>query len=130
MDCSLPGSSDHEILQARLPEWVAMLSSRLSSQPRDQVCVSCLLYWQAGSLFTFSTTREAGKVEDVDSEGIYVSLCKPEGPYVSKLRSQEGRQNKDKHRNLKSLLIAAIANNNQSPNPKQKTYSQTNHLFT
>ena len=33
MDCSLPGSSDHEILQTRILEWVAMLSSRGSSQP-------------------------------------------------------------------------------------------------
>ena len=39
MDCSLPGSSVHGILQARL-EWVAVLSSRGSSQPRDQTCIS------------------------------------------------------------------------------------------
>ena len=36
MDCSLPGSSDHGILQARILEWVAMPSSRGSSQHRDQ----------------------------------------------------------------------------------------------
>ena len=35
MDCSLPGSSVHGILQARILEWVAMPSSRGSSQPRD-----------------------------------------------------------------------------------------------
>ena len=35
MDCSPPGSSVHGILQARIPEWVAMPSSRGSSQPRD-----------------------------------------------------------------------------------------------
>ena len=34
-DCSPPGSSVHGILQARILEWVAMLSSRESSQPRD-----------------------------------------------------------------------------------------------
>ena len=28
MDCSLPGSSVHGILQARILEWVATLSSR------------------------------------------------------------------------------------------------------
>ena len=33
MDCSLPGSSVHWILQARLLEWVAFLLSRGSSQP-------------------------------------------------------------------------------------------------
>ena len=42
MDCSLPGSSVHDILQARILEWVAMLSSRGSSQPRDRTCVSYL----------------------------------------------------------------------------------------
>ena len=30
-----PGSSVHEILQARIMEWVAMPSSRGSSQPRE-----------------------------------------------------------------------------------------------
>ena len=35
MDCSLPGSSIHEILQARILEWVALPSSRGSSWPRD-----------------------------------------------------------------------------------------------
>ena len=36
MDCSPPGSSVHRILQARTLAWVAMLSSRGSSQPRDK----------------------------------------------------------------------------------------------
>ena len=31
MDCSLPGSSVHGILQARMLEWAAMTSSRASS---------------------------------------------------------------------------------------------------
>ena len=35
MDCSLPGSSIHGILQARILEWVAISFSRGSSQPRD-----------------------------------------------------------------------------------------------
>ena len=39
-DRSLPGSCVHWILQARILEWVAMPSSRGSSQPRDQTCVS------------------------------------------------------------------------------------------
>ena len=51
MDCSPPGSSVHAILQARMLEWVAMPSSRGSSRPRDQNCVSYrLLHWQVGSL--------------------------------------------------------------------------------
>ena len=41
MDCSLPGSSVHGILQARILEWVTISSSRGSSQPRDQTLVTC-----------------------------------------------------------------------------------------
>ena len=37
---SLPGSSVHGILEAGMLELVAMLSSRGSSQPKDQTCVS------------------------------------------------------------------------------------------
>ena len=55
MDCSLPGSSVHGIFQARLLEWVAVLFSRGSSQPRDWTQVSCI----AGRFFTIWATREA-----------------------------------------------------------------------
>ena len=41
MDCSSPGSTVHGILQARILEWVAMPSSRGSSQPRDRTHASC-----------------------------------------------------------------------------------------
>ena len=34
--CSWPGSFVHEVLQARILEWVAMPSSRGSSQHRDR----------------------------------------------------------------------------------------------
>ena len=51
MDCSPPGSSVHGILQARMLEWVATRSSRVSSQPRDRICISLhLLHWQVCSL--------------------------------------------------------------------------------
>ena len=55
MDGSLPGSSAHGILQERILEWVAILFSRGSSQPRDQTWVSCI----AGRFFTTWATREA-----------------------------------------------------------------------
>ena len=48
MGCSLPGSSVHGILQARILEWVASSFSRGSSPPRDQSWVSHI----AGGLFT------------------------------------------------------------------------------
>ena len=41
-ECSPSGSSVHGILQARILEWVAISSSRGSSQPRDQTCISCV----------------------------------------------------------------------------------------
>ena len=40
MDCNLPGSSVHGILQVRILEWVVMFFSRGSSQCKDQTQVS------------------------------------------------------------------------------------------
>ena len=42
MDCSPPGSSVHGNFQARILEWVAISSSRGSSQPRDRTHISCV----------------------------------------------------------------------------------------
>ena len=58
MNRSPPGSSVHGLLQARILEWVAMSSSRASSQPRDRTQVSCI----AGGFFTIWPTREAHTV--------------------------------------------------------------------
>ena len=55
MDCSLPSSSVHVILQARTLEWVAIPFSRGSSQPRNQTQVSCI----TGGFFTIWATGEA-----------------------------------------------------------------------
>ena len=55
MHCSPPGFSVHDILQARILEWVAISFSRGSSQPRDGTWVSDV----AGRLFTIWATREA-----------------------------------------------------------------------
>ena len=41
MDCRLPGSSVHEILQARTLEWAAVPFSSRSSRPRDRAQASC-----------------------------------------------------------------------------------------
>ena len=46
MDWTLPGSSVHGILQARMLEWIAVPSSRESSPPRDSVSlISCIGRW-------------------------------------------------------------------------------------
>ena len=52
MDYSLPGSSVHGILQARILEWVVIPFSRGTSQPRYQNRVSYI----AGGFFTDWTT--------------------------------------------------------------------------
>ena len=51
MDCSLPGSSVHGVLQARILQWVAVPSSRGSSRSRDWTQVSygsCIGRWPPG----------------------------------------------------------------------------------
>ena len=58
MDCSLPGSSLHGILQARVLEWVAISFSRGSSRPRDWTQVSRI----AGRCFNLWATREALRI--------------------------------------------------------------------
>ena len=55
MDCTLPGSSVHGILQARIPEWVAIPFSKASSQPKEQTRISFI----AGRFFYHWATREA-----------------------------------------------------------------------
>ena len=55
VDCSLPDSSVHGILQARILEWVTISFSRESSQPRYGNWVSCT----AGRFFTVWAPIEA-----------------------------------------------------------------------
>ena len=54
MDCHPPGASVRGIFQARILEWVAMPSSRGSSQPGDRTHVSCISF-TAGGFFTHCT---------------------------------------------------------------------------
>ena len=89
MDCSLPGSSLHGILQARILEWVAISFSRGSSWPRNRTWISCI----AGRFFTDWAIREAqhmgrggqrecwvgwrgGCRDKMDPAGMIVSICK------------------------------------------------------
>ena len=57
VDYSLPGSSVHWILQARILEWVATPSSRGSSWPKDRTHVSCAAC-TVGRLFTTESPRK------------------------------------------------------------------------
>ena len=54
MDCSPPGSSIHEIFQARILEWTAIFFFRGSSWLRDWTQVFCTV----GRFFTNWATRE------------------------------------------------------------------------
>ena len=57
MDCRLPGSSVHGLLQARTLEWAAVSCCRGSSHPRDRAHISyvpCIGKW-------VFTTRENGE---------------------------------------------------------------------
>ena len=70
MDCSLLGSSVHGILQARILEWIAMPSSRGSSQPRDRPSLNLVSYVSlalAGRFFTTSATWEAYTLKSIHS---------------------------------------------------------------
>jgi len=51
MDCSLPGSPVHGVLQARILEWVAISFSRGSSQQRIKLTSPA----SAGRFFTTDT---------------------------------------------------------------------------
>ena len=55
MDYSLPGSSVHGILQARMLVWVSIPFSKSSSWPRDQTQISCII----GRFFTNWAEKEA-----------------------------------------------------------------------
>ena len=58
MDDSPPGSSVHGILQARIPDWVAIPFSRGSSWPKDWTQVSCI----TDRFFTIWATKEISEI--------------------------------------------------------------------
>ena len=74
MECRLPGSPVHGILQAKILEWVAISFSRGSSQPRDQTQVSCI----AGRFFTHLAIRKA--LTDLFTY-LFLPLTPPSKPY-------------------------------------------------
>ena len=55
MDCSPPDSSVHGIFQARILEWVAISSSRGSSQSKDRTHISCVSYTVRWILYHWAT---------------------------------------------------------------------------
>ena len=55
LDCNLLGFSVRGIFQARILKWVAISSSRGSSQPRGQTSVSCVSYVGRWTLYHCAT---------------------------------------------------------------------------
>ena len=81
---SPPGSSLHEILQARILDWIAMLSSKGSSQLRDQTYVFCVhRSWQASSL-SVVPSLPGSFYFCVQIMYIYIYLCKYLCKYIYK----------------------------------------------
>ena len=78
MDCSPPGSSVHGILQARILEWVTMLSTRGSSWPRD---------WTHFSYVSYIGRRVLYHWCHLGSLLIPLAICK--GDYESRHSSKE-----------------------------------------
>ena len=72
MDCSLPDSSVHGILQVRVLKWVAYPFSRETSQPRDWSRFSYI----AGRSCTNWATRETQlRVRDIQLIQSFLSHC-------------------------------------------------------
>ena len=93
-DCSLPGSSVHGFLQARILEWVALPSSRGSSQPRDRTQGFRI----ANGFFTLSATRE-----------ILFTSCMQIESYLLFLSHQPHLSNGEVFQNTEKTLILVLS---------------------
>ena len=78
MDCSPPGSSVHGIFQARMLEWVAISSSRESSQHRDRTLVSCI-FCIGRQILYHCTTWEAPYCTILNANGFFFFLTLKSG---------------------------------------------------
>ena len=73
VDCSPPGSSVHGVFQAKILEWVAISSSRGSSQPRDQThgsCDYCIGKWNLYHCGTWEAHHDLSPVTRRDDCGL------------------------------------------------------------
>ena len=94
MDYSLPGSSVHGIPQERILEWVAMPSSRGSSQPRDRThvyFVSCINRWilyhwshQESQNNSWMITQLIGGRTRIQTWALYIASVTPTYDFCSR----------------------------------------------
>ena len=98
-NCSLPGSSIHEIFQARILEWVAMPSSRGSSWLRDWTCISYI----AGRFFT---AESLGSPQN-ESNGSQMPSVEVEGKETESLYLTPSRKFTMKNENVKYIGLGS-----------------------
>ena len=116
IDCILPGSSVHGVLQIRILEWVAMPSSRGSSQPRDRTQVLCI----AGRFFNHLS------YEGSPSPTFFISSNVPSSNdyavYLSREYCMLEEKNPKEERDC-------VANTVATYNPSSVTFTSTILLF-
>ena len=109
VDCSLPGSSVHRILQERILKWVTISYSRGSSQPRDWNFVSCIGRW----ILYHCTTWEAPTIHET----------------VSKMDYALGHTNPFKRRPKKLHCLATVQHPSNTPVSSEfKCCAHSRHL--
>ena len=70
-DHRLPSSSVHGIFQARILQWLAIPFSRRSSQPRDQIHISCIFCLGRWILYQCSTWEAPWQWEEmIENSGV------------------------------------------------------------
>ena len=77
-DCSPPGSSVHGIFQARVLKSVAIFSSRGSSWPRYQTCLSCISHIGRHILYHWATWEAQFLISQqhlIRVDQLYLHLC-------------------------------------------------------
>ena len=110
IDNSPSSSSVHEILQARILEWVVIPFSKSSSQPRDRTQVS----HNADRFFTIWATREAPswtltKPCQLYSRNVSWNLLFPTSSSIQAVRSSLTSKNPNNHQVLPAVLIPFVS---------------------
>ena len=102
MDCSLLDSSVHEILQAKVLDWVAMPSSKGSFQPRGKTHTHLLhlRHWQVGS----SPLVPSGK-----PPSILRYRCSEFRSYVRSTKSKTQAESSLRYQQKAYLLLSCIS---------------------
>ena len=134
MDCSPPGFSVHRILQARILEWVPIISSRGSPWPRDWILVSYI----AGRFFTVWATREAHFLLYIPCHNknmkklILIAMMWLEYTQacgIFKLKLGKSRETKDELITVPLTLNYYVRNSAQSPKQKFSALQELSSFY-